>query len=77
MELTMTRSTFRNAGTYRAVVAMNAVLRLESKTAHELGAKEHRDLLGKAQDVMPLLGEARGGPNGEDFRWWQDYGGGR
>lgn len=59
---------------FRAEIAMDAVRGAKSST---LGAEKQAAPLG-AQDVMSLTGPApRRTPTGEDWRWFQDYGGGR
>ncbi|HSD92302.1 MAG TPA: hypothetical protein VLB11_04680 [Methyloceanibacter sp.] len=62
---------------YRAEVAIDAVRGPKPKAAKRLGAQTQAAPLGVAQDVMSLTGPAPAStPNGQNWRWWQDYGGG-
>jgi len=70
------RTMFPEVRAYRAVVAVGAVLGPLPKAAKELGTRPTP--LGMTQDVVPLAGSApQRAPTGEDWRWFQDYGGGK
>ena len=60
---------------YRAEVALDAVRGPKPKAAKRFGTRKEAAPLGVAQDVMSLAGPAPAStPNGQNWRWWQDYG---
>jgi hypothetical protein len=63
--------------TYRAEVAMDAVRGPRPKAAQTLGAQTEGAPSNVGRNVMSLTGSAPANTlNGQNWRWWQDYGGG-
>ena len=63
---------------YHAVVAMDAVRGPKRNTPDSLDTEKQATPKGVAQDAMSLAGPVpRRTTTGQDWRWWQDYGGGR
>jgi hypothetical protein len=67
----------KSVKSYQAEVAIDAVRGPKPKGAKRLGAQNQAAPLGVAQDVMSLTRPTPAStPNGQNWRWWQDYGGG-
>ena len=68
----------RSIRSHHAKVAVDAVRGLKPKTPKDLGTQQWDPRLDAGQDVLSLAGRApRRTATGQDWRWWQDYGGGR